>query len=898
MMKIVGHKLARDHLMQNLRVVQDDHGRDLSCPDIEILANVIQNWAGCEGYFREGGNFTGYLNTSGLISNYQKTGQFVVSFQREDEGEKLYLVYGGPNERRTIPWDLLQEHVQWTVLDSHEAGSTSEAENNKDKEILVDFIHAYETAQAVHKVVLALESLGHPDYQSNVSPLAIAKTCLYADVSARHQELVQLLSDWQSRVTDMTTSFPRLNLLKMKSRTNFLLELRRTETDIQTQLKRLFPYILQMFPHPIDKRDALFEKLVDCLQEFRQLDELRNYWDAALALLTLLSQGEDVENVANPQITCVCFQDLGYEEVYLRQLIVLLTEYEGAIPVLPSSILYCGNNTTEIDINDILMAATTSFLKIIHIVYVDRLSPRLREHLARGLRSIHIKCSVVLVFASQDGFDSFTHYPSEAIDLNSLDSDRYESLWINTAKNCEVSVVSGPTGFGKSKYIEDDAHQLGMVDLTYAIHEGFSGAIVLKEYAKAVENLQDKVGIALTFSLSIYGDIESFHQFLHSMLVSGILVDDISGEVVKLASLPHRIYVELPALDELSSRDLLREKACVWPPRDNEWQASEHPLLKLLPVIIAATKPLNYVKMDYYLVENEHGAQVEKHGFQLDDQSRLVGYYLALYHSPAANAFETSPLPDFLAKLSVAEDEIYLAAVNKLFHDSGMIRSSKRKLSSLIKILFGRCVYLSKLKAKADTRIDDELFRQILGYPIKNLLYIFITEALSAVADLPPSATLRAVMPPISITKENQEAESANEKALKLESLGAGFHFVSITELESNPNIQLLQSYYPNIQHVGISHGALPNHINSHIASIFGINNSSNIAGLLKDNGFIMTSESFLQILHLHTKREIAMSVISTVHTGCGKSETLKLYCSLINSDSSPTSRFIYWRLF
>ena len=55
----------------------------------------------------------------------------------------------------------------------------------------------------------------------------------------------------------------------------------------------------------------------------------------------------------------------------------------------------------------------------------------------------------------------------------------------------------------------------------------------------------------------------------------------------------------------------------------------------------------------------------------------------------------------------------------------------------------------------------------------------------------------------------------------------------------------------------------------------------------LSDAGHLLTPDSLVRVLHMHSRRQLGYSMISEGETGCGKSKNAELYSLLINCDAS-----------
>ena len=845
----------KHHLDANLRMTQNNQ----DCLTVAYLVNVCENWTAVEMCFRDSGdNHAGTEDIQRSIKMYQETGQFISSLAAHPGGSSLsfsYMKQGGT--RISLTPDLLQTHVQWAVLGGNVA-------------ILEEFVAAFGKAQSAHAICLKLEDEGHPDHQAIKTPAALSSTCRIEDIADVVENLSRELEEWRNMSSLLCDEYPRLLLLNCRSRVQFLLTLR--NTSCRASCIGLLPYVLQCFPALLATRNVVLKAINDSFDAL--IIEKQQLKDLALAGKLIYLVQMNMEKFAEIRNLITVFNDDVCEatrlelhgssstDIYCQHLAALISQ-SNAIG-MPGMVLWSGSSTTERAIRDLLLVARVpGLVEAVHVVGVDRLTPRMREVLLRGIEQSTLRAPVLLIFGDRDGADTFAQYESDNDVGIRKPADIRKNLWTSMKSsegknnNAEVWVVAGKSGMGKSHWISKNLRKNKLEDksLHFAVHEGFSAKNVITRLKIICEH-KNNSALVLCFNLTDVACFESFSQFLHHLLALGLIIDDSSGDSFAIPpGNPLEIYIELP---QISSKDGTKDGTFDWPPADDvNWCASKHPLLSRLPALVVA------VANDHYISIREGDA------FVLDSQAQLVAFYLLLSKNP--QDFDKAQLPD--SENLPAVNNCCLVLDQELFQKFS-VGKSKRVRSFSLKLLHDRCLYLRSitLYLKASVAVGgQERMQCALEVRMEGSFYkifqLFIREALDIASD--------AMCLPETFVSTIRPARVEEFEVL-------------ITTVDKNSKFyQHLSSQFMESKALFIRDGVIPAEIRACVAPAFGIDDTSSLLSTLEDCGHLLTPESLVRILHMHGRRMLGASVIYEGETGVGKSQNLKLYSLLINANNS-----------
>ena len=862
---------VKDHLEENLRVTVDGQ----ECLSLLYLTNVCENWGEVEIYFRDGGDtFAGTEDIQRSVAVFQETGMFISALSSHPGGSALTLRYqqrGG--KYVTLSPEELQAHVQWAVLGG-------------DVAALEEFVSSFREAQRAHAIRIELEDEGHPDFQAVDVPSPLAATCRILDISEVLTALSSELSKWRFNTLHFCGENPRLLLLNRRNRVQLLLILRQLKTcdlkNVCASHKKLLGYIIQCFPPLHNMRRAILQALQESVVSplYMELNDLALAGDLISRVESCLKKNPGsaaaVADDDDDDVDCAALGDVSRLElfgldatgVYCQHLSYMVSQ--TYCTAQPGVVLWGERATTERAIQDLLLVASTpSLTSAVHVVGVDRLTPRVRERLLRGIESTVLRSPLLLIFSDRDGTESFSQFQLEDAPVSHNVANVKPHLWSSLPRegggvvkqnNAELWVIAGKCGAGKSRWINQRTRTLGTACLRFAVHEGFTAKSVIDRYS-ALDTQGTKIALSFDIHAVECFDPSSFARFLHHLLCLGLLIDENSGScyaILPCTSL--EVFIELPEV--CAEVEVAESLTCAtspnWPPTDDStWHPSHHPFLVLLPAVVVAMQPDHYIAIR------------EKDPYEVDHEAALVATYLAL--AKHSRSFETMNLPggsDLQNLLPAAECSAALQAELFLKFNVG---PSKRVQNFLVQTLYDRFLYLHKMRMHvrtlAQNRTEEDTLQVRMGGSSHKVLLLFIHEALaiaSSAKDLPETSVY---------TIRPSEAKH--------------FEALVATSDAGSEEFKLLKSYYMETKELVISDGSTSSELRSHVAPAFGIEDTAKLPTLLSDCGHFLTPESLIRIMHMHSRRMLRASVIYEGETGVGKSQNLKLYSRLINANSS-----------
>ena len=854
----------KTHLDANLRMSADGQ----ECLSVAHLLNICENWDEVEIFFKDSGQTnSGTDDIQRFVRGYQEKGQFVSSLSAHPGGSTLSLVYlqkGGTLV--SLPPEQLQTHVQWAVLGGEVA-------------VLEEFVSAFSEAQLAQAIRLKLEEVGHPDHQAVNPPCPLAPTCQLRDVSAAVVDLSRQLEEWNESTAHFGAEVPRLLLLNRRSRVHLILALRGLPALNRLAEQGIFPgdnflpplpYVIQCFPSLLEKRLDMQKAVRHFFLRLKE-NELSDLGLAGYLLSQVQSYLEDTVEGFKDGInllptdetyapTRLDLQGASAVEIYCQHLSHMVSQ--TARVGQPGTVLWGERGTTEHAVRDLLLVAGTSLTGAVHVVGVDRLTPRIREVLLRGIEHTTLRTPLLLIFGDRDGADTFAQYESEGVPEERKPSDVRFCLWaslkhLSGTQNGEVWVVTGKSGTGKSYWIERNLRErTKKFRLQFAVHEGFSVDTVIDRFKRCVSGGSGDILVELCFNVLHVAPFEVFSRFLHHLLALGLIIDDDGGKCFAVAAgVRLHVYIELPEVEGSPG------ESSSWPPRDDQrWTASQHPFLQLLPVLVVAVAP------DHYISVRENDA------FVVGSKAQHVASYLDC--AKELDEFNRVEIPcrAFANLLSDAQSAVVLQ--QELF-DKYKVNTSKRVRSYVVRLLYDRFLYLEKIRLKCVPDTGEEEGQSSLQYRMEHslrscsgLVYLFVREALDVASDAThlPDTSVFTVRP--------------------LDALDFEVVVTSQTE-EPSRDFHELSTSFMNTKRLSLATGSIPPTLRACVAPAFGMEDTSALLSTLEDCGHLLTPESLIRIMHMHGRRMLGASVIYEGETGVGKSQNLKLYSQLINANTS-----------
>jgi hypothetical protein len=357
---------------------------------------------------------------------------------------------------------VLQEQVQWAVLEKSSTASDAAASSGEDesqqqlRNNLEMFVSSFDLACQSHALELKLEQIGHPDWQSrSCRPRKMGNSCRLEDMNILFASLNQSLNEWNNAVEEACRDCPRLALLGKLSRVQLLMNLRERLDSSSAHL--LLPYVMQCFPDAQITRKELTEDVARWIARLApqfipdiyatdSISSLRLAIDLIRFMSANLGESWSEVKVSNEAITKLELFSCKPLDIYCHHLHDMIANYGR--PGMPGMVLWGHSGINNWAIDDLLAVVASGLCPTVHVLHVDKLPARIRDYLLRGLHSTPIRCPVLLIFGDREGSDGFGHidYPVE-LKIN-RPADYAKSFYASRSRRQGLQAADGGDGAG------------------------------------------------------------------------------------------------------------------------------------------------------------------------------------------------------------------------------------------------------------------------------------------------------------------------------------------------------------------------------------------------------------------------------------------------------------------
>ena len=452
----------------------------------------------------------------------------------------------------------------------------------------------------------------------------------------------------------------------------------------------------------------------------------------------------------------------------------------------------------------------------------------------------------------------------------------YQCLnYLNAKKVCQVTLVYGLEGVGKTHYIKENirrAKENADIDVVQiAIHEGFSLSSVIEKIKSkfSVNNL--KKGNIMYFNFTIacprkdHKDkkfqelMSSICWFFFHILILGYVYDVASGKGFYMpVGLNWQIYVEVPiqATGSDNLEILLRDPECY---RENFLNFV--PILRFIgkPKLIEANKP--------YLIDNEvqlvckylRAMEEFRNRKGKDSQVGINALYQEGSGSPM-KVGNKSPVPD---------RECYTLLSKYMVTD---VQSKKILQKLFIKYMYRRCQILETMPSfnfntgsTVHMEVDGKLRKVCLKTLGSTLMELMLNEVNTTFCSLISS----------------REWSSLDHHQLVYDSVGGAYSILYLSlSPEKLPHIitQALETIgvvIPQREQLGNRDTLDP-----YLARVMGIRlqgNDNNRLSLIDNEKYVLTSDFVMKMININERRLCGVPVIIEGETGVGKTELMRI---------------------
>ena len=888
----------------------------LSAPSSQLhdaVRAVSTKWDFISKYLSDDSNAAASESTARLADASVRTGTLT---SRIGTGVVLSYMYSQARDGTEVPREEAGEQLE-TMVRQAMLAKRGAASVTSSSTVLDTFVKVVDLARRAHAAHNRLASEGHPDHQIASASGDVVLGRLDEDViTASLDRMESVLNSWIAARVYMLRAAPRLYLLSDGGRLQMLRHavgvVRRPEIAADGA-DALLPYARQMFRSiPLaDLADALLTVCADLANEVGLAANTAipgaDAPEAQLActahIFTSRMENElqlddrDGDPTQESEICTVDVSDgVAGSSTAANREYALYAHALSAISTMspagaaPLQMFWASPTTTASMLKTWLdsIAATPGLVESAVILAADQLVLRARQVLVEFSheRQGRAGCDLTLLFASSTPIESFTHLPKVAMVLPTRDEQarslRAPAPFSSQPLVKHIAVVAGDAQMGKSTWIDVDAASRGIAKaqcLRLAVHEGFSVASAARAYTKMACALAPKPGngppgrIALHIDVYDMGaDIPMLGRFLHNLLFTALLIDDVTGEAAALSDgVEHFIYVELPALAKLDAAVKPDGPRQPWP-HANVSDARQHPLLPRLGAVSIASHAFIFVNASSFPL-------------RIDDNAALVAAYFEVAVAPAGS--EVPLLPTSVTAPADGPDaDKQRALILWLLTEEGVPRTPGAQMAA-IRVLSHRLLHLRRMQEESARQQRARQFRGVRAWTERSIppnvaalpgangqyvpdffricIRVLLREA-AQIAGAPHSNDHSTVWMTSPRTLPNQTAV-----------------------LVADGTIDAARGF-PRDQTVVVSSdmtSAQFGHVRAALSQHFGFHDTGVMASLLEDAGFVLTPHLVSRLLHAqgNTREGSTASFIMEGGAGVGKSQLMALLAVLINTD-------------
>ena len=437
-------------------------------------------------------------------------------------------------------------------------------------------VETYPLVKVIHELRLQMEELGRYEYTPLELNIKLKDNALFTEDIAK---IKSDIAEWKQLLRDAYTdpvgsdSASRIYFLDRNQLSRCIAQLQaiylRTTPDTSV-VYSVVPYLWCCFPDyniSIEAVGAFFKQKLGWLRnKFEKYDGRPQFY---LDILQHMIDGITEYILANNicprtfSITSERDQPLGIvvpekggHRGFECAVMTYINSVVGYLPS-PSQLLMCQENQdlNEENLTQFLRRAK-KFPKVpFHIVNVDTLQSSLKERLKHLINKTFCQSSttgvtlanLTLYFSSSSCAGEFSY-----IGVHLETAIILTSLVINKPKNIgTICYLNSSSGSGKShkikKLIRKSLVKPNRMALRFCLHEGFTPGIVIDELIKVAPGEGDPFRIiAIHFDISEYCSQTRIANFLYSLLCFGIIWDERSGRMYHLPEgARFRFFIEL-----------------------------------------------------------------------------------------------------------------------------------------------------------------------------------------------------------------------------------------------------------------------------------------------------------------------------------------------------------------
>ncbi|EFC40441.1 hypothetical protein NAEGRDRAFT_81001 [Naegleria gruberi] len=747
-------------------------------------------------------------------------------------------------EDKEISGEELVDLVRVAIFRS----SDSENDQNiKMKHDLQNFILLYQMAEQIQSTIKELIKEGYPKYHDQ-ERIEINERMEKLELEKKNNAFNAKLEKWKKSIEDLVESQPLVLNLSRSQLTKFVSLFKDSLESEERECQSLIPYIMlivkELFRDNLKHYPITEEGLKEILSGFKSTTSAKEILKLSGEFVQKIieSIAGDLDQERNNYETKTLY-DVNGSQIPIILLKIFqenIIQYSGDNSVLivnNSNIFYCDESTRKEDIQW-FCKRRKAFPELTYaLVHVNKLVLSVKEELIKFEFEAHEKNQKVglttLIFTSDASKEAFSFIETK----NDIEGMAQKKPIISKylSESCKIEkfeTVKGESASGKTRYIQSEKRD-NEVYVRIAVHEEFSYDYFYEQLCSY--DFENSPKVLIHFDVSYVFELRNFELFLLEWIF-GRCLQSKKGQLVDTwgnTKESIRIFVEIPSSFEKVKLDLIS--------------------------LIETTIGPKSLHSD--LASFDFG----------EEKTRYVASMFTLFNSKKINDINRFLNVD----KNLVSEEKSRQVLTQFFSVSKVTKShSLRKI--FIELMYERLRGLENYHIKFLKLKESNEFGQDIYGNAQELIF-----------------TINGTLFPV--FKEECEVMTDNTIERCWSDLPVVFAVPNLTDDIPNYNIVRCSKCsttreYIGMQPLDVKTSTLAE-IRSILTSSFEVNS---IIEICEKTNYLLTKDFAIKLFLLDERRKVGRSVIIESETGVGKSELLRFYSNILNSNNKllPDIRF------
>ena len=857
-----------------------------------------------------------------IITGYMTMGTFKCYLDSSVSGQKFELVYYYENmdEQQVASQEELDDDVNQITVVIDDLGENK----NVTMEKLTEFVEIYRCAKRIFEKLLSLERLGHPDYQGKEVFITPLKNGLNLKSYVKQlQSFSTIENEWLSKIQKIYSRFPILRnftnaqLYQLITKFKTILANNAPNELVQEiqQLKPIKPFLWSCYPlfFTDNRFKDIEEKFANSFYSpngFYVIQKRNPSRDSSELLERI---GEAFQKLYNEILGVDDDEDSDDDDIQEADLISVelidasnycnfdifraLYKFNFGLHLHNSQQLIATSKTT-IDELSYFLERVSKFTELNYfIIGVNNLSLQVREELLDWISKVYTEKkqrgrSLYLVFNTNTAIHTFNYIElkrslsdketmateEECFSYHQKEVQRKGLIKFQAERYCW-------SGDGKSYQIKKKLEQFGTLNNTHVstvqFYEDFAPSQFIQHYRKIINSEQKWEKIVMHIDVSAYTPLNSLSYFFELLFFWGIIYDSTSGDMESIdPSIDWFFFVELhPA-----------------PEGDEGFLTSPVDIEQSLPALCISSQSIKL-------------AMGENMKILMDTTPSLVTvvtYYLLQCNNVFDIDYGLDNLPRTRRKIETIVEAIEqnIKVVEKY---------SNQQLNDSLDRLLQKAISIANY---SDLNYSLPRYRRLFMELLKNRFEWFINwfrvtkTAVSVPDEYGGYADIRALILPIKCfevliveaLRLSQPPKIQDKRFCISNDLSSNPPLISIREPNSI-TVTFLELAEKGVNTLGISNYQSfqsllnrPEYLRSNIAPSLGLIDTSKMGSIIAQQNYVLTPDFAIKLIFLNEMKRAGQNISFNGDTGVGKTELLRLYSVILNSDTTyvPDIYFLY----